>query len=128
MREYLQVQATKDEAIKDELYEEAAYLHRRQTDYKAELSGPAESGSSLPVVDVTDIELIVEAWTGIPAETMGRDEKSRLSQLVRGELERLDPSPPEPHQIMAFGSDSSSFRLRLVSKEFLLDCFPRGAC
>jgi len=58
-------------------------LQRRQTDYRAELSGPADAGSSLPVVDAEDIENIVATWTGIPVERMGRDEKERLVQLVR---------------------------------------------
>lgn len=59
-------------------------LKRRETDYRAELSGSADTGSSLPVVDTADIENIVATWTGIPVERMGRDEKERLVQLVRG--------------------------------------------
>lgn len=34
IREYLQVLDTKDEALKDSLYEEAAILKKRETDYK----------------------------------------------------------------------------------------------
>jgi ATP-dependent Clp protease ATP-binding subunit ClpA len=48
-----------------------------------ELSGTAESGSSLPIVDTADIERIVEAWTRIPVETMGQEEKGKLGELVR---------------------------------------------
>lgn len=33
VHEYLQVMETKDEAVKDGLYEEAVILHRRQHDY-----------------------------------------------------------------------------------------------
>jgi ATP-dependent Clp protease ATP-binding subunit ClpA len=50
---------------------------------RVELSGTAESGSSLPIVDTADIERIVEAWTGIPVETMGQEEKGKLGELVR---------------------------------------------
>lgn len=57
-------------------------LHRRQSDYRAELAGPADSGSSLPVVDAAEIENIVASWTGIPVERMGQDEKDKLVQLV----------------------------------------------
>jgi hypothetical protein len=32
---------TKDAAVRDELYEEAQLLRRRQQDYKSELVGPA---------------------------------------------------------------------------------------
>lgn len=49
--------------------------------HRLELSGPASSGSSLPVVDMADIENIVSAWTGIPVESMGQDEKDRLVKL-----------------------------------------------
>lgn len=37
--EYLQVMETKDAAVRDELYEEAQLLRRRQQDYKSELVG-----------------------------------------------------------------------------------------
>lgn len=38
---------------------------RRQTDYRAQLAGPADAGSSLPVVGVVDVEAIVSSWTGV---------------------------------------------------------------
>lgn len=50
---------------------------------RVELSGSAEAGSSLPVVDIGDIEAVVSAWTGIPVERMAEDEKERLLALVR---------------------------------------------
>ncbi|KXZ46077.1 hypothetical protein GPECTOR_47g352 [Gonium pectorale] len=78
LAEYLQVLATKDEAIKDGLYEEAVILRRREMDYRAELAGPSASGSVLPVVGVEDIEAIVAAWTAIPVERMGEDERDKL--------------------------------------------------
>lgn len=34
LREYLQVLAVKDEAVKDGLYEEAGILHKREVDYR----------------------------------------------------------------------------------------------
>mmetsp|Transcript_10026 Transcript_10026/g.21446 ORF Transcript_10026/g.21446 Transcript_10026/m.21446 type:complete len:958 (+) Transcript_10026:149-3022(+) len=81
IREYLQVLETKDEAVKDGLYEEAVILKRREVDYRAELCGTAEEGSSLPVVGAADIEAVVSAWTGIPVERMDEDEKSKLTRL-----------------------------------------------
>jgi hypothetical protein len=51
---------------------------------RAELAGPPESGSSLPVVDTPDIEAVVAAWTGLPVERMGQDEKEKLVGLVSG--------------------------------------------
>ena len=95
--EYRQVIDTKTEAIKDQLYEEASILHQREKDYAVELSGPADQGSSLPLVDVAEIEHIVATWTGIPVERMGADEKEKLVQLgsrmkehVMGQDEAVD--------------------------------------
>ncbi|KAG1678279.1 hypothetical protein FOA52_013900 [Chlamydomonas sp. UWO 241] len=81
LTEYLQVLDTKGEAVKDQLFEEASILQRRQAEYQGELSGAAAEGSSLPVVSRADIEGIVESWTGIPAESMGEDDKDRLLRL-----------------------------------------------
>ncbi|GIL61397.1 hypothetical protein Vafri_15861 [Volvox africanus] len=78
LHEYLQVLATKDEAVKDGLYEEAVILRRREIDYRSELAGPSSDGSVLPVVGVEDIEAIVSAWTAIPVEKMSADEKEKL--------------------------------------------------
>jgi hypothetical protein len=44
-----QVMETKDAAVRDELYEEAQLLRRRQQDYKSELVGPAGERSVAPV-------------------------------------------------------------------------------
>lgn len=79
-----QVLETKDEAVKDGLFEEAVILRRREVDYRAELAGPAGEGSTLPVVGTADIEAIVSSWTGIPVERMDADEQAQLLQLVRG--------------------------------------------
>lgn len=43
-------------------------------------------GATLPVVDSHAIEDVVSAWTGIPAERMGEDEKERLRELVGFDL------------------------------------------
>jgi ATP-dependent Clp protease ATP-binding subunit ClpC len=79
----VQVLATKDEAVKDGLFEEAVILRRREMDYRSELAGPAEEGVVLPVVGVADVEAIVSAWTAIPVERMGEDERDKLLNLVR---------------------------------------------
>eukprot|EP00878_Enallax_costatus_P009482 GHUV01009908.1.p1 GENE.GHUV01009908.1~~GHUV01009908.1.p1 ORF type:complete len:746 (+),score=207.39 GHUV01009908.1:200-2437(+) len=79
--EYLQVMETKDAAIRDELYEEAQLLRRRQQDYKSELAGLPSEGSSLPVVGSCDIEAVVSAWSGIPVERLTEDEMTKLVRL-----------------------------------------------
>ncbi|KAJ9532323.1 hypothetical protein QJQ45_010371 [Haematococcus lacustris] len=101
LREYMQVLDTKDEALKDALFEEAVILRRRETDYRqgqggqqggsrgVTATGPADQGSSLPLVDCPDIEAVVAAWTGIPTESMSADEKGRLVQLGCVLKERL---------------------------------------
>jgi ATP-dependent Clp protease ATP-binding subunit ClpA len=75
---------TKDAAVRDELYEEAQLLRRRQQDYKSELVGLPAEGSSLPVVGSCDIEAVVSAWSNIPVERMTEDEMSKLVNLVGG--------------------------------------------
>lgn len=84
IREYLQVLETKDDAIKDGLFEEASILRRREMDYKTELAGNSNEGTSLPVVDVADVEAVVAAWTGIPVERMTEDDITKLMRLVGG--------------------------------------------
>lgn len=79
--EYLQVMETKDAAVRDELYEEAQLLRRRQQDYKSELVGLPVDGSSLPVVRACDIEAVVSAWSGVPVERLTEDEMTKLVRL-----------------------------------------------
>lgn len=81
LREYMQILETKDEAVKDGLYEEASILRQRELDYRTELSGDALEGSTLPIVLTSDIENVVANWTGIPVEQMSEDEKLRLLKL-----------------------------------------------
>lgn len=84
--EYLQVMETKDAAVRDELYEEAFLLRRRQQDYKSELSGLPAEGSSLPVVHASDVEAVVAAWSGVPVERLTEDESQKLMRLVRARV------------------------------------------
>lgn len=77
-----QVMETKDAAVRDELYEEAQLLRRRQQDYKSELAGLPSEGSSLPVVRACDIEAVVSAWSGVPVERLTEDEMTKLVRLV----------------------------------------------
>ncbi|KIY92495.1 ATP-dependent Clp protease ATP-binding subunit ClpC, partial [Monoraphidium neglectum] len=91
--EYLQVLETKEDAVKEGLYEEASILRRRQVDYAAALSGPAPSGSSLPVVGVADVEAIVAAWTGVPVERLTDDEARRVATLATALKERVIGQP-----------------------------------
>jgi hypothetical protein len=58
---------------------------RRQLDYAATLSGPAPTGPGLPVVDASDVEAIVAAWSGVPVERLSEDEATKLSTLVGAE-------------------------------------------
>jgi ATP-dependent Clp protease ATP-binding subunit ClpC len=79
--ELSQVIETKDEAAKDALFEEAALLRARELELKAKLSGEPESAPVVPVVSELHIQAVVSAWTGVPVETMGADEKERLRGL-----------------------------------------------
>ncbi|GBF97872.1 hypothetical protein Rsub_10227, partial [Raphidocelis subcapitata] len=79
--EYLQVLETKEDAVKDSLFEEASILRRRQLDYAAALAGPAPAGSCLPVVTAADVEAVVSAWAGVPAERLSEDEAEKLATL-----------------------------------------------
>jgi ATP-dependent Clp protease ATP-binding subunit ClpA len=51
-------------------------------DYAAALAGPAPEGSSLPVVGPADVEAVVAAWAGVPAERLSEDEAEKLATLV----------------------------------------------
>lgn len=96
---------TKDAAVRDELYEEAQLLRRRQQDYKSELVGLPGDGSSLPVVRSGDIEAVVAAWSGVPVERLTEDEMAKLTRLVSGAGARcsgfgLSWSPPVAADIL----------------------------
>ncbi len=80
--ELSQVMETKDEAARDFLYEEASLLRIRELELKTRLSGAPEDAAAVPVVSVEHIEAIVAAWSGVPVEQMGDDEKERLLGLA----------------------------------------------
>jgi ATP-dependent Clp protease ATP-binding subunit ClpC len=88
-RELEQVVACKVEAVRDELWEEAALLRSRELDLRTKLSGDPDLAPVVPVVSVAHIESVVAAWTGIPVERMSQDEKERvleLSQVLSGRV------------------------------------------
>ena len=70
----------------------AAASRRRQVEDAAARSGPAPTGSSLPVVGVSDVEAIVAAWTGVPVERLTEDEAQRVATLVGGRPVRSGPA------------------------------------
>ena len=80
--ELSQVMETKDEAARDFLYEEATLLRIRELELKTKLSGAPEDAAAVPIVSVEHIEAIVAAWTGVPVEQMGEDEKEKLLGLA----------------------------------------------
>eukprot|EP01025_Chloroclados_australasicus_P048433 TRINITY_DN548_c0_g1_i1.p1 TRINITY_DN548_c0_g1~~TRINITY_DN548_c0_g1_i1.p1 ORF type:complete len:860 (+),score=126.08 TRINITY_DN548_c0_g1_i1:108-2687(+) len=91
-QEYQQVVQTKHEAVKEQLFEEATLLLKRELELKAKLSGKPSEGVVLPVVDSEEIKTVLAEWTGIPIEHMTEDEKDKylklgwnLRQLVRGQ-------------------------------------------
>jgi len=87
--DYLQVVDMKNEVVTEDLFEEAHILRRREVDYRAELSGSAHEGVSLPLVSPADIEDVVSAWTGVAVERLGEDDKHRLLQLPASLKQRL---------------------------------------
>lgn len=120
-------------------------MKRREMDYKVELSGSADSGSSLPIVDVSDIETIVSTWTGIPVERMAQDEKDKLlnlagmlkssligqddavdtvaTSLVRARCGLKDPSRPIA-SLLLVGPTGEQRTARTIARE-VASCFSR---
>lgn len=80
--ELSQVMETKDEAARDFLYEEATLLRIRELELKTKLSGAPEDAAAVPIVSVEHIEAVVAAWSGVPVEQMGDDEKEKLLGLA----------------------------------------------
>lgn len=80
--ELSQVMETKEEAARDFLYEEATLLRTRELELKSKLSGTPEDAAAVPIVSVAHIEAVVAAWTGVPVEQMGDDDKERLLGLA----------------------------------------------
>ena len=63
------------------LFEEAALLRERELEMKARMGGPPDQAPPLPCVGVSDVEAVVSAWTGIPAERMSADDRERLLRM-----------------------------------------------
>ena len=80
--ELAQVMETKEEAARDLLFEEATLLRARELELKTKLSGEPEDAVAVPVVTVAHIEAIVAAWTGVPVEQMGEDDRAKLLGLA----------------------------------------------
>lgn len=72
---------TKVEMIRDGFYEEAQLLHEREMSLKSKISGKADAGSIVPIVDLEDIEKVVSLWTGIPTEHLTSIEKEKMLTL-----------------------------------------------
>ncbi|KAK9833567.1 hypothetical protein WJX81_006674 [Elliptochloris bilobata] len=87
LQELHEVQDAKAQAIKEDLWEEAALLHKRALDMTA--SDLAGAPPRLPRVDVADIEAVVSTWTGIDVQRLGQDEQARLLQLASVLGERI---------------------------------------
>ena len=79
--ELRQVMETKDEAARDLLFEEATLLRCRELELKSKLTGDADSTAAVPIVTADHIASIVAAWTGVPVQQMGEDERERLLGL-----------------------------------------------
>lgn len=87
--ELVQVMDTKEEALKDGLFEEATLLRHRELELKGRLSGAPEEAPVVPVVGVEHIEQVVSAWTGIPVESLSADDKEKLLSLADVIKERV---------------------------------------
>ncbi|CAL5223254.1 g5736 [Coccomyxa viridis] len=79
--ELQQVLEAKEEAIKEGLFEEAGLLREREMDMKARLGGLPHEAPQVPCVTLADVESVLSAWTGIPPERMGQDDRDRLSLM-----------------------------------------------
>lgn len=110
-----------DGASQEGLFEEAGLLRDRELDMKVRLGGLPHEAPQLPCVTLADVEAVLSAWTGIPPERMGQDDRDRLSVMepalkVGGPF--LPPfglgacfyDPPDLHtgQLMFEGSQAKS--------------------
>lgn len=75
LTKYLRIQDSKDEMVKDEMFEEAWALRAMER----EVGQKILDSDATHVVRATDIEAIVEAWTGIPIQQSPED--ARLLSL-----------------------------------------------
>ncbi|MDR0994189.1 MAG: ATP-dependent Clp protease ATP-binding subunit [Verrucomicrobiota bacterium] len=87
-RSILTLQEKRNEAIKDERFEEAAKLRDEEKQVRTLLDAALDAwrkNHSEQVVDVTedDVRLIVSKWTGVPLERMEKQEKAKLMEMEK---------------------------------------------
>ena len=57
-------------------------MRNYEADLRAQWVGPADNWRTIvPAVMESDVEAVVSAWTGIPAEQLSQDDKDRLMGL-----------------------------------------------
>ena len=83
LEEMFAVKAQVQEAVQDELYEEAAKLKDRENQILAQLALKADDVEEFADVRVTetDVAQVVAGWTGIAVEQVSATESARLMQL-----------------------------------------------
>ena len=67
--------------MQEGLFEEAGLLREREVDMKVRLGGLPHEAPQVPCVTLADVESVLSAWTGIPPERMGQDDRDRLSVM-----------------------------------------------
>ena len=67
--------------MQEGLFEEAGLLREREVDMKVCLGGLPHEAPQLPCVTLADVESVLSAWTGIPPERMGQDDRNRLALM-----------------------------------------------
>ena len=85
-----QVQGQKDDAVRDQDFEQAGKLRQREIELKAEMRAISAPGTEaeqhshkdeFPVVTESDIADIVAAWTGIPVNKVSESESQKLLHM-----------------------------------------------
>ena len=84
--------------MQEGLFEEAGLLREREVDMKVRLGGLPHEAPQLPCVTLADVESVLSAWTGIPPERMGQDDRDRLSLMEPA----LKVRPSSPYQQLFF--------------------------
>jgi len=67
-------------------------LRERELDMKDRLGGLPQEAPQLPCVTLADVESVLSAWTGIPPERMGQDDRDRLSVMEPALKVPISPS------------------------------------
>ncbi|CAK7336813.1 unnamed protein product [Dovyalis caffra] len=91
-KEVRQITKEKDEAVRGQDFEKAGELRDREMDLRAQIAAIVEKGKEMskaeteagdvgPIVNESDIQHIVSAWTGIPVEKVSTDESDRLLKM-----------------------------------------------